>query len=301
MDEFVFKLPDLGEGVVEGEIVEWHVAVGHVVAEDGPLVDVMTDKATVSISSVVSGTVVRLSGRVGETIAVGSELARIDTKALAQTSSIKIAHGTQKSSATQSPVSQSSVSQSSVSQSSVSRAPVSRANDAHRVGNGSMASIHTGTGAARAPAISAGAAASVNSEVEALAVQISATVPKPLASPAVRRRAREKGLDLQEIVGTGRNGQITDSDLELCQRRTETPLKDSFQSEAGRGDAPLSDSPLSDAPLGIASLGKAPLNEAPNNELPPGSASTTGPLEVGTSEFPLTALLEFSPLNRPSA
>ena len=52
-----FKLPDIGEGVVEGEIVEWHVSVGDTVSEDDSIVDIMTDKATVSIPSPVSGTV----------------------------------------------------------------------------------------------------------------------------------------------------------------------------------------------------------------------------------------------------
>ena len=209
MDEFVFKLPDLGEGVVEGEIVEWHVGVGHVVVEDGPLVDVMTDKATVTISSVVSGTVVRLNGRVGETISVGNELVRIDTTAVAQAPSIKIARGTQQSSA-------------------------ARSIDANSAGNGSTANMDAGSNAVRAPALPAATAASVQNAVEALATKVSATAPKPLASPAVRRRAREKGLDLQQIVGTGRNGQITDTDLESYQHRTEIPLSNSLVHESER-------------------------------------------------------------------
>ena len=67
-----FKLPDIGEGVVEGEIVDWHVSVGDTVSEDDPIVDVMTDKATVTIPSPVSGVVTSLSGEIGDMIAVGS-------------------------------------------------------------------------------------------------------------------------------------------------------------------------------------------------------------------------------------
>ena len=61
MGKFEFKMPDIGEGVVEGEIVEWMVAVGDTVKEDDPILSVMTDKATVEIPSPCDGTVVRLS------------------------------------------------------------------------------------------------------------------------------------------------------------------------------------------------------------------------------------------------
>lgn len=74
MSEFVFKLPDLGEGTVEAEIVEWHVKAGDVVREDDVIVDVMTDKANVEVPAPVSGTVVRTVGAPGEVVAVGAEL-----------------------------------------------------------------------------------------------------------------------------------------------------------------------------------------------------------------------------------
>ena len=74
MGVHVFKLPDIGEGVVEGAVVQWHVSVGDAVKEDEPIVDVMTDKAAVTIPSPVSGVVSSLNGGVGDTIAVGSAL-----------------------------------------------------------------------------------------------------------------------------------------------------------------------------------------------------------------------------------
>ena len=80
MGNFVFKLPDIGEGVVEGEVVQWHVSVGDSVSEDDPLVDVMTDKATVTIPSPRSGVISSLSGGVGDMIAVGTTLLEIDTE-----------------------------------------------------------------------------------------------------------------------------------------------------------------------------------------------------------------------------
>src|SRR5262245_25913647 len=78
MENVTFKLPDLGEGVVEAEIVAWHVRPGEDVRVDQPLVDVMTDKATVTIPSGHVGRVVRTFGNVGETVAVGAELVCID-------------------------------------------------------------------------------------------------------------------------------------------------------------------------------------------------------------------------------
>ena len=76
MSSYDFKLPDIGEGVVEAEITAWHVAVGDVVDEDDPLADAMTDKATIELTSPVAGTVVETAGEEGDTVAVGSVLVR---------------------------------------------------------------------------------------------------------------------------------------------------------------------------------------------------------------------------------
>ncbi len=76
------KMPDVGEGVAEAEIVEWRVKVGDTVQEDQPVAAVMTDKATVEIPTPVAGAVVALGGVVGDVIAVGSELIRIDAPGL---------------------------------------------------------------------------------------------------------------------------------------------------------------------------------------------------------------------------
>jgi len=78
--KFAFNMPDVGEGVAEAEIVEWHVQVGDRVSEDQHLVDVMTDKATVDIESPVDGKVVELAGAVGDEIAVGAMLLVIETE-----------------------------------------------------------------------------------------------------------------------------------------------------------------------------------------------------------------------------
>ncbi|MDB3855548.1 2-oxo acid dehydrogenase subunit E2 [Euryarchaeota archaeon] len=79
MGDYIFKLPDIGEGVVEGEIVLWHVKIGDSVAEDDDIVDIMTDKATVTIPSPTSGIVTEFSGEVGDMVAVGSTLVTFST------------------------------------------------------------------------------------------------------------------------------------------------------------------------------------------------------------------------------
>jgi 2-oxoisovalerate dehydrogenase E2 component (dihydrolipoyl transacylase) len=78
MGNYVFKLPDVGEGIAQAEIVAWHVELGQLVREDQPLVDVMTDKATVEISSPVSGRILSLNGEAGKMVAIGEELVVIE-------------------------------------------------------------------------------------------------------------------------------------------------------------------------------------------------------------------------------
>ena len=75
-----FRLPDVGEGIAEAEIVAWHVKVGDMVEEDQPLVDVMTDKATVEMAAPVSGRIVELAGEVGDQMPIGSALAVFETE-----------------------------------------------------------------------------------------------------------------------------------------------------------------------------------------------------------------------------
>ena len=75
---FVFELPEIGEGVVEGEIVSWKVKAGDMVATDQPICEIMTDKATVEISSPKSGRVARLHGVPGDVVRVHSPLVEID-------------------------------------------------------------------------------------------------------------------------------------------------------------------------------------------------------------------------------
>ena len=88
MARFTFRLPDIGEGIAEAEIVAWHVKVGDRIEEDAGIADMMTDKATVEMESPVSGVVVELAGAVGDMVAIGSALAVIEVEGEAEEPSI---------------------------------------------------------------------------------------------------------------------------------------------------------------------------------------------------------------------
>ncbi|WP_331710289.1 biotin/lipoyl-containing protein, partial [Sphingomonas sp. CCH9-H8] len=81
MARFTFRLPDIGEGIAEAEIVAWHVKVGDRIEEDQQVADMMTDKATVEMESPVSGVVVELAGEVGDQVAIGASLMVVETDA----------------------------------------------------------------------------------------------------------------------------------------------------------------------------------------------------------------------------
>jgi 2-oxoisovalerate dehydrogenase E2 component (dihydrolipoyl transacylase) len=144
MGRYVFKLPDVGEGMAEAEISRWHVAAGDRIEEDQPLVDVTTDKAIVEIPAPASGTVVSIHGAVGDKVPVGCELVVIETEAETHSESPPVA----------------------------------------------------------APAAASAAAAPAGPPGRAL------------ASPAVRQRARELGVELRAIRGSGPEGRVTHADLD---------------------------------------------------------------------------------------
>lgn len=172
-----FKLPDIGEGVVEGEIVTWHVEVGSPVSEDDAIVDVMTDKSTVTIPSPYSGTIVALNGEVGDMVAVGAVLVEFESTGESGT----------ELEASPEPV------EAEPSEEVMPEAPKTEEKEEE-------SRSPQPTKPAVAPTATAPRAA--NSTV--------------LASPAVRRRARETGIDLSMVVGSGRGGRIQQSDLDAA-------------------------------------------------------------------------------------
>ena len=176
MAKYDFKLPDIGEGVVEGEVVTWHVSVGDSVSEDDPIVDVMTDKATVTIPSPTDGTVLSLNGEVGDMIAVGSVLIEFDTD------------GT----ALESPSDAEEPEVVEEEKPEVEKKPPAKIERKVEV---------------KEPEISK----SIERSAPEIPVSNSKTV---LASPAVRRRARESGIDLSSLNGSGPAGRIRHADID---------------------------------------------------------------------------------------
>jgi 2-oxoisovalerate dehydrogenase E2 component (dihydrolipoyl transacylase) len=172
MSEYIFKLPDLGEGTVESEIAEWFIAVGDQVDEEDVVGTMMTDKAAVELSSPVSGKVVRLAGEPGDIIAVGAPLVVFETD-------------------------------------------TTPADDSPQAAKEQAAEPD----AARQPA-----------EPEP-APQVQEATPdrkRVMTSPAIRRRAKELGVDLSLVPGSGSGGRITRTDFDQYVKR---------QAAAGRSSA----------------------------------------------------------------
>jgi 2-oxoisovalerate dehydrogenase E2 component (dihydrolipoyl transacylase) len=182
MAKFEFKLPDIGEGIAEAEIVAWHVKVGDDVAEDQQLADMMTDKATVEMESPVAGKVVQLAGEVGDMVPIGSVLAVIETSAaVAEDRSTETAA----ESKSERPLGDGAVQPTKAQEEDM---PV--------------------TAVEPAPAKAAPAPAPEprpEPEVAGGGVHV-------LASPAVRARARDLGIDLAQVKA--RDSRIRHSDLD---------------------------------------------------------------------------------------
>ena len=187
MGVHVIRVPDLGEGIAEVELVAWHVQPGETIAEDQGLADVMTDKASVEIPSPVAGKVLALGGDVGQMLAVGSELIRIDTEA-ASAASLPAADPASGAATTQ----REDVRQHTVG--AVAAAPAASPSPAPPAVAPSPA---LPTAGARAPAR-----------------------PRAIASPAVRARAWELGVDLAEVPASGTGGRVTQADLDAHAART---------------------------------------------------------------------------------
>jgi 2-oxoisovalerate dehydrogenase E2 component (dihydrolipoyl transacylase) len=169
MSQYVFKMPDLGEGTVDAEIVAWHTKPGDAVAEDQIIVEVMTDKAAVEVPAPVSGRVVSISGTPGDKVAVGSPLIVFE------------------------------VGEAAVANGGAGRTPPPAQSSAPTIAPAPTAA--PAPGAAPAPAARPG---------------------RVMASPANRRRAREAGIDLSTVAGSGPGGRIVSDDLAAA-RQVQAP------------------------------------------------------------------------------
>ena len=189
----IIKMPDIGEGIAEVELVAWHVKVGDMVAEDQLLADVMTDKATVEIPSSVAGKVLALGGAVGQVMAVGSEVIRIEVEGAGN---LKPGAASAASAAAPSAAAATPAPAPVAAPVSVPAAPAKVATPATAASHGSN-----------------GSAAARNGN-KATAALVRAPGDKPIASPAVRSQAWDQGVELQFVPGTGTAGRITHEDLQ---------------------------------------------------------------------------------------
>lgn len=214
---FEFKLPDIGEGIAEGEVTRWHVKEGQAIKEDDPFVEVMTDKATVEIPAPRAGVIQKLLAKEGETVPVGSVICVIDAAGGAP-SAEPAAAGKVPAQPVREPE-------------PAAKAPARPVREPEPA---------TASASSRRTASSNGPAAAPRTRaVEPVATGGS----RILAAPAVRRRARESGVDLREVPGSGPAGRVTRGDFEEFLARKEgaslapvaepsTPAKPAYQPQA---------------------------------------------------------------------
>ncbi|MCR4523857.1 MULTISPECIES: dihydrolipoamide acetyltransferase family protein [Bosea] len=192
MAERIIKLPDVGEGIAEAELVEWHVKVGDIVREDDLLAAVMTDKATVEIPSPVEGEVTWVGAEVGDTVAIGSAIVKL-----------KVAG---EGAAAEEPTEEALAEKPAPAPA----APPKAEKPAAPAAPAKLAVSPPPPKPARADAAPA---------------QRRAPGEKPLASPAVRLKAREAGIDLRQVQGTGPAGRITHQDIDAFLLRGPEPTR----------------------------------------------------------------------------
>jgi pyruvate dehydrogenase E2 component (dihydrolipoamide acetyltransferase) len=199
MARWEFKLPDIGEGVTEGEIVAWLVKPGDAVKEDQPMIEVMTDKATVTITAPKAGTVVETRGKVGEIVAVHSVLLVFElgggAPAGATAPAAPKATGTNGHAAKDDGPAATAVGDIKE----------------HLPGMGGSASA----GAGSSGGVSAGSGGGVSAGASGGGGAVQAYFnEKPLATPATRKLARDMSIDLRRVPPSGPQGRVTKTDVE---------------------------------------------------------------------------------------
>jgi pyruvate dehydrogenase E2 component (dihydrolipoamide acetyltransferase) len=194
MAKFEFKLPDIGEGVSEGEIVAWLVKVGDDLTENQDMVEVMTDKATVTIGAPKAGRVLELRGAVGDTVPVGSVIIVLDMG------------GEQPAAA------ESAKAAPPAAAPAPAKSPAPAARPAAAPAAAPPARPVTGE---EEPGPVASAVGDLRTELPG----VSQFNDQPLAAPATRKLARELGVDLRRVEPTGKGGRVTREDVEQASSR----------------------------------------------------------------------------------
>ncbi len=199
MGFYSFKLPDLGEGIVESEIDVWHVNPGDAVEEDQHIADVITEKAVVEITAPVSGTVVALACKVGEILAVGLELIRFEVEGDGNLQASE-ASFTEKAPTGETPSEEKQSAPAKIESAPCQAAPNLQAE---------RPDTDTNT--------------LLNPDTQHVALPHRTL----LTSPSLRRRARQAGIDLSLVPGSGPNGRITERDFDAFIAVAQRPIKSS--------------------------------------------------------------------------
>ncbi|WP_299374523.1 dihydrolipoamide acetyltransferase family protein [uncultured Kiloniella sp.] len=187
MGEYVIKLPDVGEGVAEAEIVEWEVSVGDVVQEDAVLAAVMTDKATVEIPSPVDGRVIWLGAEPGDVMSVGAPIIKLEVDGEGNTT------------------------EDSASKPLSVEPETPKSGKAEKKASRKQEQVFVVEPPKTKVEIEKPSASQVRKQSIGPA---RAEGEKPIASPAIRKRAQDGGVDLRQVTGTGPAGRITHEDLD---------------------------------------------------------------------------------------
>ena len=214
MAERIIKLPDVGEGIAEAELVEWHVKVGDIVREDDLLAAVMTDKATVEIPAPIDGEVLWIGAEIGDTVAIGSAILRLKIAGDAPAADEPEAEPEAAEPAPETPAPKPAPAKPKATEPAPQAAPVA---------------MPTSVPKRTAPP-------------QAAAVPAPRRAPgeKPVASPAVRLKAREAGIDLRQLAGTGPAGRILHEDIDAFLRRgPEAERKPGLSEKSGVTDVKI--------------------------------------------------------------
>lgn len=220
MGQYTFKLPDVGEGTAEAEIVAWHVRVGDMVQEDAPLVDVMTDKATVEMTSPVSGKIISLHGEPGDMAPVGGAIAIFETEAEADLGPPASPPAAPVQPAVKPAGEPPAVQAAPPAPKPKIKAPAGATWSEDQV----QAAMQTSAPQAKPVPVAAMPGSAKPAPKPAAPSQAIAR-PEPRdaavkewsqaqASPAVRARAQKLGVDLGQVRGSGPDGRITHEDLD---------------------------------------------------------------------------------------
>jgi pyruvate dehydrogenase E2 component (dihydrolipoamide acetyltransferase) len=221
---FEFRLPDIGEGVVEGEVVKWKVKEGELVKLDQPMVEVMTDKATVEIPSPKAGRVAKIMVGEGKICAVGQVMIVIDDGGAVQVTPPSVAVPVLETKPMPQAVVQPAAAPAHHGPGSANGGSGNGGNGKHGyaagLGHGASAGMHMSTGiAANVPE-----AVPVAVDVSApIAARPSGPGQRVLATPSTRKLARELGIDLTHVPASGKNGRVTTDDVKAFKARGQVP------------------------------------------------------------------------------